>query len=57
MYSIFIMVDLNKHCHFQGLVRNLEVGVISFSDPALQVITAGMYLTQKATMILLDLWK
>ena len=38
------MVDLNEHseCHLQGLVRNIEVGVISYRGPALQVITADI---------------
>ena len=37
------MVDMNEHsqCHLQVLVRNIEVGVISCSGLALQVITAG----------------
>ena len=44
------MVDLNEHsqCHLQVLVGNIEVGVISYSGLALQVITAGNgYQTQK----------
>ena len=38
------MADLNEHsqCHLQSLVRNIEVGVISYSGLALQVITAGI---------------
>ena len=42
MHSLLIMVELNQHCRLQGLVRNVEVGVISYSDPALQVITAAI---------------
>ena len=40
---MLVMVDLNEHsqCHLQVLVRNIEVGVISYSGPALHVITAG----------------
>ena len=44
------MVDLNEHsqCHLQFLVGNIEVGVISYTGLALQVITAGNgYQTQK----------
>ena len=49
------MVDLNEHsqCHLQVLVGNIEVGVISYSDLALQVITAGNgYQTQKQSPII-----
>ena len=37
------MVDLNEHsqCHIQVLVGNINIEVISYSGPALQVITAG----------------
>ena len=40
---MLIMVDLNEHsqCHLQKVVRDIEEGIISYSDPALQVITAG----------------
>ena len=40
---MLIMTDLNEHsqCHLQGVIRDIEVGIISYSDPALQVITAG----------------
>ena len=46
------MVDLNEHsqCHLQGVVRNIEVGVISYSDPALQVITAGHGIRHKSSL-------
>ena len=47
---MLIMVDLNEHSqfHLQVLVGNIEVGVISYSGLALQVITAGNgYQTQK----------
>ena len=37
----------------QGFVRKVEVGVISYIDPAMQVITAGI--THKATLMLLEL--
>ena len=38
------MVDLNEYSqsHLQGLVRNIEVGVLSYSGPALWMITAGI---------------
>ena len=44
MESMLIMVDLNKQsqCQLQGSVRHIEAGVISYSGPALQVITAGI---------------
>ena len=40
---MLIMVDLNEHsqCHLQGVIGDIEVGVISYSDQALQVITVG----------------
>ena len=40
---MLIMVDLNEHsqCHLQVLVRNIQVGLISYSGPVLQVIAAG----------------
>ena len=44
------MVDLNEHsqCHIQVLVGDINVGIISYSGPALQVISAGNgYQTQK----------
>ena len=46
---MLIMVDLNKHsqCHLQGVV---EVWVISYSDPALQVITAGHGIRHKSSL-------
>ena len=48
---MLIVVDLNKHsqCHLQGVVRDIEVGVISYSDPALQVITAGHGIRHKSS--------
>ena len=46
------MVDLNKHslCHLQGVVRNIEVGVISYSDQVLKVITAGHGIRHKSSL-------
>ena len=42
-------MDLNEHsqCHLQGVIRDIEIGVISYSDRALQVITAGNRIRQK----------
>ena len=51
--KLLIMVDLNEHsqCHLQGVVRDIEVWVISYSDPALQVITAGHGIRHKAVSL------
>ena len=53
---MLVMVDLNEHCRHQSLVRNIEVGVVSYSDPGV----AGdhwWYQAQKASLILLELKK
>ena len=49
---MLIMVDLNEHsqCHLQGVVRDIEVGVISYSDLALQVISAGHSIIHKSSL-------
>ena len=39
---MLIVVDVNEHCRLQCLVRNIEVGVIIYNNPALQVITPGI---------------
>ena len=49
---MLIMADLNDHsqCHLQVLVRNIEVGVISYSGPALQVISAGHGIRHRSSL-------
>ena len=49
---MLIMVDLNEHsqCHLRDVVRDIEVRVISYSDPALQVITAGHGIRHKSSL-------
>ena len=49
---MLIMVDLNEHsqCHLQVLARNIEVGVISYSGPALQMTTAGHGIRHKSSL-------
>ena len=49
---MLIMVDLNEHsqCHLQGVIGDIEVGVISYSDLALQVITAGHGIRHKSSL-------
>ena len=49
---MLIMVNLNEHsqCHLQDVVRDTEVGVISYSDPALQVSTAGDGIRHKGSL-------
>ena len=49
---MFIKVDLNEHrqSHLQGIVRDIEVWVISYSELALQVITAGHGIRHKSSL-------
>ena len=49
---MLIMVDLNEHsqCHPQVLVRNIGVGVISYSGLALKVITAGHGIKHRSSL-------
>ena len=50
---MLIMVDLNEQSqchHLQGVIGDIEVGVISYSDQVLQVITAGHGIRHKSSL-------